>query len=249
LITDFGWRTALLIIALSIGTVIVLLALFVVRDRPSAELMASSDEFDITGVDVAEVEPSWTFVKLLGSRAFWLVTLAVGLLLASDQAVLTTQVPFFVDIGLTTTQAASIVTAMTGSAIAGKLLVGFLAERYDIRWLYILVALVHAGLLGVFLIQPGYWPTLAVASLFGAAVGGIYPVWSVLISQQFGAASFGTAFGAAALFMQPLAIGLVAYINRSYDSIGSYDTAYSWFLGVIALGTVAIFFIPRKDQN
>ena len=249
LIETQGWRTALLVNGCVIALVIVLLALFVVRDRPEAAFIEASDEFAADKeVDNAPV-PQWTFAKLLTSKAFWMITAAVGLLLASDQAVLTSQFPFFIDIGLSEGEAATIITTMTGSAIAGKMLVGFLAERYDIRWLYALVALFHAGLLGVFLLQPGFWPMLAFVALFGAAVGGIYPVWSVLVSQHFELASFGVAFGAMALFTQVLAIGFVAYVNRTFDASNSYEPAYAWFLLAIAAGMLAIVFVgPARKQ-
>ena len=248
LIERFGWRGALLASGIGVSAIIVLLALFVVRDRPSARQLTQWNEaVGQAGVTPLAV-PEWTFGRLVASRQFWLITLGVGLLLASDQAVLTTKFPYLVDIGFSDVEAATVVTAMTGSAIAGKLLVGFLAERFDIRWLYMLVALFHAALLGVLVMQPGYWTMLVFASIFGAAVGGIYPVWSVFVSQNFGAASFGAAFGAIALFTQALAIAFVAYINRSFDATGGYTAAYTWFLGAIALGMVAVALTRRTAR-
>lgn len=246
LIDNFEWRGAVFAAGIGIGAIIVALALFVVRDGPEQAQLANWSEAQ-PAPDESSDAAEWTFLRLIRSRQFWLITLGLGLLLASDQAVLTTKVPYLVDIGFTDIQAASVVTAMTGSAIAGKLLVGFLAEKFDIRWLYMLVALFHAALLGVLLMQPGYWSMLVFASIFGAAVGGVYPVWSVFVSQNFGAASFGAAFGAMAMFTQALAIGFVAYINRSFDSTGSYITAYTVFIGAIVLGMLSVT-LTRKTS-
>lgn len=249
LIESFGWRFALSSIGIAIGIIIVLVGLLVAKDRPSeaqlkvySENLASPDADDGAGAE-------WTFGKLLASLDFWLVTAGIGLLLASDQAILTTQNPFLVDIGFSTAQAVSVVTAMTGSAILGKLIVGFLAERYDIRFLYILVAIFHILLLAIFIIQPGYVAMLIFASIFGAAVGGIYPVWSVLCSRVFGAKNFGLAFGAMALFSQFLAMGFVGYINNSYDKTSDYSTAFSVFIGAVMLGIVAIIALRLKKAE
>ncbi len=240
LIENFGWRDALFVMGVTVGIIIILTGFLVARDRPAdnqlkefGEQTGQSETQDMSG-------HQWSFLNLLTNRNFWLVTLGIGLLLASDQAILTAQYPFMVDIGFSAAQAASVVTAMTGSAIVGKLIVGYLAERLDIRWLYVLVALFHALLLGVFLVQPSYMAMLIFASIFGAAVGGIYPVWSVLCSQVFGARSFGIAFGATALFTQVMAMFFVGFINNSFDQYGSYSTAFSVFLGAVAIGVVAI---------
>ena len=240
LVAEFSWRSALLISGLSIGTAIVLIGLFLVRDRPADILKARSDEFASSQKVADIIESKWSFLSLLGSREFWLISGGVGLLLASDQAILTTQFPFFTDIGFSPVQSASIITAMTGSAILGKLLVGYMAERIDIRWLYWLIAFFHAGLLAIFLIQPGFIAMLIFVSLFGAAVGGIYPIWSVMVLQHFGAGSFGVAFGSMALLTQILGITFVFFVNWSFDNVGTYETAYSIFLLAILIGVLAV---------
>ena len=254
LIERFGWRDALLFTGCGAGLIIVLIALVFVRDRPGRALIArygesAAADASPTDASAALGDPLFGFGDIVKTARFWMITLAVGLLLASDQAVLTTQFPYFVDIGFSATQATTIITAMTGSAIIGKLLVGFLAERWDIRWLYVFVALFHALLLGALLLQPGYFAMLAFVSIFGAAVGGIYPVWSVLCSQAFGARSFGTAFGATAMFTQALAIVFVGFINGTFDKTGSYQSAYLAFLGAIVagVGAIALLRLPATD--
>ena len=252
LIENFDWRTALMATGLSVGAIIVLIGLFVVRDRPSAEQKSVFGEFADAVDDGPEDAPLWTFASLLKSRNFWLLNAGVGLLLASDQAVLTSKYPYLVDIGFSAAQAASVVTAMTGSAIAGKYLVGYLSERFDVRWLYGLVALFHILLLCVYLLEPGYIFMLVFASIFGAAVGGIYPVWSMLCAKAFGADSFGVAFGAMALFTQVLAIAFVRFIGVSFDQTGSYSFAFSLFIGAVVIGLLAImamrFDAPPKPE-
>ena len=76
------------------------------------------------------------------------------------------------------------------------------------------------------------------------------PIIFAFVARAFGSPiafemSALATFGAVSLVTQPVAIGFVAYINRSYDAVGSYETAYGWFLGAIALGMIAILFLPR----
>lgn len=255
LIETRGWREAILWTGLVSAGIILLLAVFVVRGRPSASFKRLSNEFGMESPDSLDSkhrsgEPEWDFKKLLRSRIFWLIALGAGLLLASDQAVLTSQYPYFIENGLSPAQAASIISAMTFSAIFGKLLVGWLVERVDVRHLFALVGLFHVGLLLMFLWMPGFTLLLVFVSFFGAAVGGIYPVWASLIAQHFGARSFGVAFGSTSLVMQLLASTFVWWIGSSYDRTGSYRLAFFAFLFAVVAGVVLIYLTgpgsPRK---
>ncbi|MEM9705878.1 MAG: MFS transporter [Pseudomonadota bacterium] len=272
LIEAFGWRTALFCIGAGVGVIVALVSFFLIKARPDEDDMANFDEFSGIEASLANATPSedaaadgaarsstaasdggleaksWSAGALIKERNFWLLALGAGLLLASDQAVLTSQYPFFIDAGFSASQAAAIISAMTFSAIGGKLIVGSLADHIDNRYLFGLVALFHALLLGVYLWQPGFLFLLVFASIFGAAVGGIYPVWSTLTASAFGAASFGGVFGAMAPIMQTLSIIFVRFIGQSYDNTGSYDFAFTAFLGavVVAFGLIMLMKLPKN---
>ena len=61
--------------------------------------------------------------------------------------------------------AAFIVSCMTMSAIGGKLMVGYLADKIDLRFVFLGVALAHISLLTVYILQPSYWVLLFFATL------------------------------------------------------------------------------------
>lgn len=253
LIAWLGWRGAIAATGLGVAAVICVLALFFLRDWPAAgEAERHGETLDKdaqASAAPADAGPSLTFGQLAAMPAFWLLALGVGLLLASDQALLTSKYSFLLDTGLTQVQAVSIISAMTFSAIAGKIVAGFLAERIDLRILFFVVAVFHAALLILFLIQPGYGALLAFASLFGAAIGGVYPVWATLTAATFGARSFAIAFGASAALMQVLAIAAVRYIGQTFDATGSYSQAFWTFLAAIVLGAILVALLPVKRRS
>jgi len=253
LIESHSWRDALLYAGITVGMAIVLVGFFLIENEPSKELIAANDEFELgtsnTNANEEIESTTWTFSSLIKNKNFWLIMLGAGLLLASDQAILTSKYPLFIDAGLTPTQAASIISTMTFSAIIGKFLVGYLADYIDVRHLFAMVALFHAALLLIFIEMPAYWILLSFASVFGAAVGGIYPVWSALTAANFGARNFGLVFGSMAPVMQSMALLFVYFVAFSFDKNGSYNFAFYCFVAAVFTGMILIYMVRKKPAN
>jgi sugar phosphate permease len=250
-IEDYGWRNALMITGVGVASLILASVLLLIRDRPRAADLEGFDEFEDSGTgDGAEPEADgedWGFASLSRSRNFWLLTLGAGLLLASDQAILTSKAPYLRDAGVSAAATATFISAMTLSAIFGKLLVGFLADRFDIRRLFGGVVVCQLALLTVLIVQPDYWVLLGAASIFGMAVGGVYPVWLSLTATVFGARSYGTIMGSMALVMQPISMGAVRFVGEAHDRTGSYDLAFYVFMGMalVAYFLISLISLPN----
>jgi len=256
LLENFGWRDALLYAGYGSGILVALIGFLFIRNRPTKEILAESAEFSVTNLNtgdtntISDIEATtWTFAKLIRNKNFWLINFGAGLLLASDQALLTSKYPLFIESGLTPTQAASIISAMTLSAIIGKFVVGYLADSIDVRHLFAVVAMFHVLLLLVFIQMPSYWTIMVFASLFGAAVGGIYPVWAALTASNFGAQNFGLVFGSMAPVMQTMAIVFVRFVAASFDKHGSYDIAFYCFIAAVVLGMALIYLTKTKPET
>lgn len=184
--------------------------------------------------------------RLLRNRNFWLLTIGIGLLYGSDQALVTSTVPYFQDIGIDLSAAAVIMSCITVSAIAGKLLVGYLADKVDLRYVFLLVVLMHVALLVTFLLQPPYWVLLIMSVAFGVGIGGVFPVWATFLAHLFGSHSYGTAMGLMTIILKLFSILAVRLIGEIYDFSGSYETAFMIFIGVVLSALVAAMFIKKE---
>lgn len=248
LIDTFGWRDALLMIGIVPTAILLLMTLVAVRNRPTDNLPGYDEEFLTSTSDTAEgtaaLEPerTWTAKQLLCSRNFWLVAGGVGILFGIDQAVLVSQVPYFQDVGYELQVVGLLVAVKTISAIGGKLLVGYLADKVDLRWVFTYVAGCNALLLSIYILQPTFWLLLLAVALLGVAVGGVFPAWSTIMAWLFGARSYGTVMGMMAIIMQPFAVVTMRFIGEVYDRSGSYVPAFGVF---IALALIAIVLISR----
>jgi sugar phosphate permease len=241
LITRLGWRPAVLVLAVVIGVATVLLGLFAMRDRPTEDELVAADETDgAAGAAAEAAEQQSTLRAVLAQRDFWLILLGSGILLAIDQMLVASNVPYFQGHAVALAAASLLVAVQSGSAIVGKLLVGFLAERIDVRRLFSGVAVLHAVLLLFYILWPGYWPMLVAIAVIGAAVGGSLPIWMLLVAAAFRTQDFGKATGAMSLGTQVISIAFVTLAGKTYDRTGSYSVAFWFYIGAALLAVALI---------
>lgn len=248
LIDAFGWRDALALIGIGPMIIFLLMALFVVRDRPDESTPGFEQEFlqqeEVARANVPAAERAWTTRQIITSRNFWLVSLSIGLLFGIDQAVLLSQVPYFQDAGYALKVVSMLVAVKTISAIGGKLLVGYLADKVDLRLVFTSVAGCNALLLIVYSLQPSLWVLFVAVAFLGIAVGGVFPAWSTILAWLFGSRSYGSVMGLMAVIMQPFAMITMRFIGQIYDNTGSYLPAFVTFI-VMDLVAIALIFLVK----
>jgi sugar phosphate permease len=143
LVEPFGWRTTLMVLGLSVSVLVGGLGFFFVKDPPTR----SAAPQEASGPEGAGEEAArWTVPHLLRTHDFWLIAIAIGLLFGIDQALLASLIAYGTDRGFSVGAAAMLVSAISISAIVGKLVIGTLADRVDLRWLLIGLAACPARL-------------------------------------------------------------------------------------------------------
>lgn len=258
LIERYGWRDALFLIGAGACVVFLLVAILLVRNRPSgkepgydAEFAQADEAAQQAGVS-ARPERTWTNAQLLRNRNFWLLTLALGMLFATEQAVMVSSASLFQDMGLDLRTAALVLSVKSLSAIGGKIIIGLLADKVDLRLLYVYVGGSAMLLLGVYIVQPPFWLLLASVALLGVAVGGLYPLWATLMAWLFGAGSYGKMMGLAMIFMQPIAMVAIRFVGSVYDRTGGYGLAFGVFIGLLVLSVGMVLLLrpePAKARS
>lgn len=245
LVERLGWRGAVAAMGALIVVLIVPLALVVLRERvsgaPARAGTASSPQ------PAAVSARRWSTGALLRTRDFWLLTLCIGLIMGVNQSLLASLVAYGTDRGFSLQAASLVVSAVSGSSIAGKLLVGELSDRMDMRWLLLAVVALGEIYLACLIAAPGYAVLLATSLLAGATVGGVTPLWAAFIGARFGPASFGTAMGLMIPAQMPLTLACLRYSGHAYDVSGSYEPAFIVFMGVLATAALAI--LPVKTRT
>ncbi len=249
LLTEFGWQPALAIMGVGVGVLAGLSALSLLRNKPS-DIGSVPDGTAAEADSIPAVEESTlTAAQIIRTPNFWFVAVGVGLLLGSDQAVLTSLVPYGIDRGFTLAEATFLISVLTGSAIIGKLILGWLCDRIDKRYLFLVVVACNLAFLAVLLLQSGYLQLLVAATIIGLAVGGVYPVWTSLTADCFGSGSFGIAYGLMNIVAMPCALISVILAGRSFDQTGSYSFAFSVFIALDILAALLVFAVRGEAST
>lgn len=240
LIEKFGWRTTVASIGVTVALLVSLIGILVVRERQDWETSLSGS-MEAPGTSL---QRCWTVSELLHTRDFWLIALSIGILMGIDQALLASLIAYGTDRGFSLQAAALLISAVSVSAVVGKLLVGALSDHIDIRWLIVVVAALTEIFLATLLSQPGYTALVVGSLVAGMAIGGTAPLWAAIIGARFGVRSYGTAMGLMLPVQMPLIVGGVHYIGSSFDKSGNYTQAFMTFMIVALIAAGAI--VPVK---
>jgi MFS family permease len=136
--------------------------------------------------------------------------------------------------------AATTVYSVEGLAgLAGRLLLGVLADRTNVKWVLVGGLAVQSLAIGayVFVNELSEFYTLAV--IFGVAYGGVMPLYASLAREYFGQEIMGSVFGAATMLSSlGMAIGPVAG-GWVFDRFGTYAWLYVASC-IVAVGAVLL---------
>jgi MFS family permease len=234
LLSFLGWQQAIAAIGLIVGVVVIGLT-YLLKAEPepqTSDYLISRDRGHIPG-------QSWR--AILKQRDFWLISLSVSMMLSVDSALLATITPYVLDRGMSLAQAASLMSALTASAIAGKVVIAWISDRADLRLMLAVTALFGIFQTLALTLDLSYGLLLAVSLLTGLAVGGTMPLANIVLSYRFGAASVGTVMGMKMPVTLVLSMGTLYFVGATYDRYGDYNYAFWIFSGMFA---ASILFLP-----
>ncbi len=245
LIANHGWRRATQFMALGIAVISLIAILKYFISRPEDIGQYPDGEAQEIPQTVTAANPS----KILRNRDFWVIAVACGLLLGCDQALLASLKPFGENLGYSNAQATLIPTIVAGSAIGGKLGIGWLIERFDKRYVFALVCLSNVIFLMTAVIANNFITMAIVAGFVGIAIGGIYPVWTGITADTFGRKHFAPAIGLMNLVTVLFAVIALGFVGKSFEANQSYDQAFTVLIPVAILAAIVMAFVRTKSNS
>jgi sugar phosphate permease len=232
-----GWRLSLQLL----GGLIVLVALplaYLVREDPGEGTRAAAPPRQ-PGVGLAAILHTPSFYLLaLGSMCS---IAAVG---GTNQHL---KLLLSLDRGYSQADAAGIISLVLTISIAGRLLMGWLADRVPRKLVMLAIYLLVAAAIPLLLVgtaAPGAATISLFAALFGLGLGGEYLIIPLMAGELFGIAVLGRVMGivlTADGVAEATAPMLVGYLR---DRTGSYDTGFVLLVGIALIGATAIALLP-----
>ncbi len=248
-----GWRTTLVGFAgvtLAIGLPAVRLGII---DRPAdvgqfpdgdSAAVAEPPGADGESANEGEALPIWQSRSIVRSRDFWLAALGVAPFAGTGLILGANAIPYIMHFGATAEAASVVAVVQAGSAVAGPLVFGPLADRIHPRLLFVaLIALLVGGLF-VLSFEPSYGVTLSLFGIFGLVGGSMMPVYGALVARLFGPASFGQVVGLAALVGLPLLFLGPLGFGYAFDATGAYRLGLYGLIAALVVGALLLLLLP-----
>jgi MFS family permease len=249
LISEFGWRSALVIMAAVQLAVCVPLALSV-RSRPEEMgLRPDGDEWEgeeEADPGAASAALGLTVAEAVRSSSFWKLSLAIMLTNVGTLAIVVHQIPFLTSsVGISEGAAAASVTAMTLLSLGGRLGMGQLADVMDKRRVLAISLGITALSLLLFATVHEPWQLIYALPVFALGFGGVIPVRPAFQAEYFGMRAFGAIQGLVFTIATLGALAGPVFAGWMYDQTDSYRLAFV----LLSLGSFAavplVLSIPR----
>lgn len=230
----FGWQTSLRILGLSIVAVSLPLVLLLKERRArTAVVLATS------------TSPMSAFKR----SSFYLLTLGS---ICSIAAVSGTQqnLKLFLSLDRHFTQrdAATVLSLVLAFSIAGRLLIGWLADRFSKKYVMLLTYLLVAAGIPLLFLGTTRRMFYVSAAIFGIGLGGDYMIIPLITAEIFGIEILGRLLGVI-LTAGGIADAVAPWlIGRLRDSTGSYRESCVVLVGLALLGGIAVLWLPDRRR-
>jgi MFS family permease len=130
------------------------------------------------------------------------------------------------------------------SSLAGRILMGYLADRWPRKQVMLLIYVIVAAAIPLLFMADRPWARPAFAVLFGIGLGGDYMIIPLMAAELFGTRALGRVMGIIITgdnVAEAIAPMLVASIR---DSTESYAQGFSVLIGLAAVGAAAVALLP-----
>jgi MFS family permease len=190
-----------------------------------------------------------TWQQGLRASAFWIITAILFVSSISMNGAVTHLSALLTDRGLTAGNAALCASMLGGSSLLGRIVVGWLLDRFFGPRVALVINLITA--LGIFLLaRATNFPSgCFAAALIGVGAGGEAAITPYLLTRYFGLRAFSTLYGLTWTFYAAAgAIGPVI-LGRAFDATGTYTSLLT--LLAIALGIAAVtnLLLPQYSDS
>ncbi len=233
LLETYDWRTTMLLIGLASWAVL-LPTVLLVRNAPAQASSAASP-----AADLGAAGPGMTASRALRSPQFVVLGVTFFLCCAAHSGPIFHTISYAIACGVAPMAAVTIYSLEGLAGLGGRLALGVLADRLGVKPVIVAALAIQALAIGTYTFVRELGEFYAVAAVFGAAYGGVMPLYATLAREYFGPHILGTLLGAAMMLsslgmaLGPLAGGWV------FDAFDSYAWMFIGSFGV-GLGAVAV---------
>ena len=243
LITTYDWRTAMLVIGI-LAWVLLIPAAMLVRQPPPAPARAAGPQ-----ASAAYDRSIATVAEALRSRQFIVLGLVFFLCCAAHSGPIFHMVSYAMACGIAPMAAVSVYSIEGLAGLGGRLVFGVAGDRYGAKRALIVGLLIQALAIGSYPFVRELGEFYFMAVIFGAAYGGVMPLYAVLARDYFSQSIMGTVLGAATM-LSSLGMSAGPVVGGwIFDTYGGYSWLFFASFGLAAGAMAIAFSFPRTTTQ
>ncbi len=246
LLEAYGWRQAILILAIVLGVITIPLHALVLRRKPADLGIESASQENAA----QESDGKTTSLRaVLRSRYFWLLTLAFSLSTLSISAVRIHFIPLLISVNIQPGSAALASGAIGVMQVVGRMIFAPVERRFSSRTMAIGVFALLTVSMTILLLGSAPWLIVLFVALFGMAIGTHTLTRPLMVADTYGNVFYGRISSSMFVFltlagtMSPFAAGVI------FDLFGSYNLMLALAAGFSLVSVVLIWLLPRRGKS
>lgn len=244
MITDYEWRTAMLVVGIAALALLIPAALLI-RPAPAVAPVLAGGPSTVAGGHSYTLSAPQAF----RTPQFLAIALTHFACCVCHSGPIFHMVTYAIGCGIAPMAAVSVYAVAGLSGLGGRIGLGLMADRLGAKPVLVGGLIVQALASGTYLFVGQLGEFYALAVVFAFAYGGVMPLYAILVRDYFGPRIMGTMFGAvSALANIGMAVGPAAggWIFDTFDGYGwLYIGSFAVGLGAVA---IALTFRPMKVQ-
>ena len=238
-ITEYGWRTAYLLIAVLILVITVPNALFLLRDRPSDGVVRRQAVLDDSGV---------TRSQAVRMPVFWLLSFSFFFITVAASGCIVHLVPMLTDRGIPQSSAAALAALIGSSLMVGRLVTGVLLDYISAALIGIVSFTGCALGIAMFFLGPSGFAIPLSIVLIGTAFGVEGDLMAYMVRRIFGMREYGAVYGLMfGIFNAGIVIG-PPLMGASFDTTKSYSNGLAAMLVMSVVSLVLLALASQRSR-
>ena len=191
-----------------------------------------------------------TLGEAIRSKSFYLVLVVTGALWFCINGYIQNHAFFMTDLGKNAGETAAVIGTFGMTAIVGKLLFGWLADKFERRFIMIgSIGLMGISILLLKMCQGNQAFLMPFAVVFGMGFGGAFSMIQIWVADIYAGKNFGSILGVVTM-IDTIAgsIGMITLGNMR-KSAGTFDGGFNLMLGLCAVALVATFLVKKPEKK
>jgi MFS family permease len=246
----WGWRTALVVLALVLAVVTIPVHALILRRRPSdLGLRPAGDEGGRATEINSEAHRHAGRARVVRGASFRWLAVAFWLLTFTTMAVAVHMIPLLLDRGLGQATAVTAAALVGGMQLPGRILLGPLERRLSPRTVALSVFLLQALGLVALATARGATGVFVFAVLFGVGAGASTLVRATVVARLYRVENYGSISGVLAMFVMSARALAPLAVSLAYGLLDGYRPVL-WALVAMSLAAFgALLFVERPSAR